>query len=68
MIVLLDIKEDKVAFMMELIDSLNFVEANPLSTAKAEQIKGIKEAVEELKLIRSGKLKGIPARQLLDEL
>lgn len=35
MIVLLDIKEDKVAFMMELIDSLNFVEANPLSTAKA---------------------------------
>jgi len=28
----------------------------------------IKEAVEELKLIKQGKLEGIPAKQLLDEL
>jgi len=35
---------------------------------KALLMEEIKEAVEELKLIRKGKLKGIPAKQLLDEL
>jgi len=28
----------------------------------------IKEAVEELKLIKQGKLQGIPVKQLLDEI
>jgi hypothetical protein len=66
--VLLDIKENKVSFVMELLSSLNFVKAKPLSDEKAELISNIREAVEELKLVRQGKLKGIPAKELLDEL
>jgi len=31
-------------------------------------LEGIKDAVEEMKLIKQGKLKGIPAEDLLDEL
>jgi len=66
--VLLEIKEDKVQFMMELLNSLDFVQAEPLTDEKTELMSSIKESVEELKLIRSGKLKGIPAKELLDEL
>lgn len=66
--VLLDIKENKVSFVMELLSSLNFVKVKPLSDEKAELMSNIREAVEELKLVRQGKLKGIPAKELLDEL
>lgn len=66
--VLLDIKEDKVQFMMELLNNLDFVEAVPLTDKKTEQINNIKTSVEELKQIRNGQLKGIPAKELLDEL
>lgn len=66
--VLLDIKEDKVQFMMELLNNLDFVEAVPLTNEKNEQINNIKAAVEELKQIRNGQLKGIPAKELLNEL
>jgi hypothetical protein len=33
-----------------------------------EILNNIREAVEEMKLIKAGKLKGRPARELLDEL
>lgn len=66
--VILDIKDSKVSFVMELLNSLNFVKVKPLSDEKAELISNIKEAVEELNLIKQGELKGIPAKDLLDEL
>lgn len=66
--VLLDIKDSKVSFVMELLNNFNFVKAKPLTDEKAELMSNIREAVEELKLVRQGKLKGIPAKELLDEL
>ena len=66
--VLLDIKDNKAAFVMELLKSFSFVKAQTLTSYKAEVLKGIKEAVEEVKLIKAGKLKGIPAKDLLNEL
>jgi hypothetical protein len=66
--ILLDIKDDKVAFIMELLNNFKFVKAEPLTPYKAEVLKNVKEAVEEMKLIKEGKLKGIPAKELLDEL
>jgi hypothetical protein len=66
--ILLDVKEDKVAFVMELLNNLKFVKAEPLTPYKAEVMKGIKQAVEEMKLIKQGKLKAIPAKDLLDGL
>jgi hypothetical protein len=66
--VLLDIKDGKVSFVLELLNSLSFVKVKPLSDEKAELMSNIKEAVEELNLIKQGKLKGIPAKDLLNEL
>ena len=65
---LLDIKDSKAAFIMELLKNFSFVKANPLTPYKAEVLEGIREAVEEMKLIKAGKLKGRPAEDLLNEL
>jgi hypothetical protein len=66
--VLLDIKDNKALHLMEVLKSLPYVKAKTISEQKALLMEEIKEAVEELKLVRQGKLKGIPAKQLLDEL
>jgi len=65
---LLAIKDDKAAFIMELLNNFKFVKAKPLTSHKAEVLEGVKQAVEEMKLINAGKLKGTPAKELLDEL
>lgn len=65
---LLDIQDDKAAFVIELLNNLKFVKAKPLSPYKSEVLEGMKVAIEEMKLIKEGKLKGIPAKELLDEL
>lgn len=66
--VLLDIKDSKASFVMELLKNFSFVKAKPLSDEKAQLINEIKEAVDNLKLVRQGKLKARPAKELLDEL
>jgi len=66
--VLLDIKDDMALHLLEVLKSLPYVKTKMISDGKATLIEDIKEAVEELKLVRQGKLKGIPAKQLLDEL
>jgi hypothetical protein len=65
---LIDIKDSKADFFMEVLRNFSVVKAKPVSAEKALLMEEIKEAVDELKLIRQGKLKGIPAKQLLDEL
>ncbi len=65
---LLDIKDSKAAFIIELLDNFKFVKTEPLTPYKAEVLKGIKQAVEEMKLIKEGTLKATPAEDLLDEL
>lgn len=66
--VLLDIKDSKVQFVMELLQNLPYVKAKPLSDEKAQLMSEIREAVANLKLVRRGKLKARPAKELLDEL
>ena len=66
--VLLDIKDDKALHLMEVLKGLSYVKTKTISDEKAVLIGEIKEAVEELKLIREGKLKEISARDLLNEL
>jgi len=66
--VLLDIKDNKADFVMELLENFSFVKAKTLSDEKAELMEEIKEAVENLKLVREGKLTARPAKDLLDEL
>ncbi len=67
--ILLDIKDNKAAYFMEVLKNFTFVKnATPLSDAKANLMQDIREAVEELKLIREGKLKARNAEDLIDEL
>lgn len=65
---ILDIKDDKAAFIMELLSNFKFVKTRPITPYKAEVLEGLKEAVEQVNLAKQGKIKLKSARQLLDEL
>ena len=66
--VLLDIKDNKAMHLMEVLKGLSYVKTKTISDEKALLIEEIKEAVENLKLVRQGKLKARPAKDLLNEL
>ena len=66
--VLLDIKDTKAAFVMELLQSFSFVKARPLSPYKAKILEDVKEAVEEMKMVKAGTLKARNAEDLFNEL
>jgi DNA-binding protein H-NS len=66
--VLLDIKDNKALHLLEVLKSLPYVKTTTISEEKAVLIEEIKDAVNELALIRKGKLKGISAKDLLNEL
>ena len=66
--VLLDVNDNKVDFILELLNNFSFVKVKTLSPAKAQILYEIKEAVENLNLVKEGKLKARPAKDLLNEL
>ncbi len=67
--VLLDIPDKQADFAMEVFRSLSFIKkAQPIANPKAKLIEEIKQAVEEMKLVRAGKLKARPIEDLLNEL
>jgi len=53
---------------MEVLKSFSFVKSRPLSPEKAQVLLELKEAVENLNLVKQGKLKARPAKELLHEL
>ena len=69
--VILDIEDSKAGFIMELLKNFKFVKAKPLtpySPYKEEVFNNIKEAVEEMKLIKAGKKKARNLDDFLNEL
>lgn len=66
--VILDIKDNKVDFVMELLNSLSFVKAEPLTSKKAKFLKEVKGSVDEVVLAKKGKIKLQNAEDLLNEL
>ena len=66
--VLLDIKDDKALYLMEVLNGLSFVKTKQLTPFKAKALQDVEEAVAEMKLIKAGKLKGRNAEELFDEL
>ena len=66
--VLLDIKDSKASSLMDVLNSLSYVKVKTISDEKALLIEEIKEAVEEMKLIRAGKKKSRNAVDFLNEL
>lgn len=66
--VLLDIKDSKATHLMAVLEGLPYVKARTISKEKAVLIEEIKDAIENLALVREGKLRARPARELLNEL
>jgi hypothetical protein len=66
--ILLDILDNKATSFMEVIKSISYVKAKPLTDSKAKLMREIKEAVEEMRLIRAGKKKARNAEVFLNEL
>lgn len=66
--VLLDIPDNKADSLLEVLRSISFVKAKRLTDSRAQLIEDIREAVEEMKLIRAGKKKARNAEDFLNEL
>lgn len=66
--VLLDIKDSKALYLLEVLKGLSYVKTKELTPYKAEVLEGIKEAVEEMKLVKKGKIKARNAEDLFNEL
>jgi hypothetical protein len=66
--ILIDIPDNKALAFLDVIRSISYVKAKELTDTKAELMADIKEAVEELKLVKKGELKTRPIEDLLNEL
>ena len=66
--VLLDIKDNKAGFIIELLNNFPFVKSTTLTPSKAQVLEELKEAVDNMNLVKQGKLKARPAKELLNEL
>ena len=66
--ILLDIPDNKATSLMDVLKSISYVKVKPLTEAKALLMVEIREAVEEIKLIRAGKKKARNAEDFLNEL
>ena len=66
--VVLDIKESKAMFIMELLRNFSFVKVHPITNEKALLLQEIKEAVDTVNLIKAGKSSARPAKELLNEI
>ena len=64
--VLVDIRDNKAAFVMELLNNFPFVKTKPISNEKALLMEEIKEAVENVKRAKQGKLKAKPLNELAE--
>ena len=66
--VVLDIQDRKAAFVMNLLKRLPYVKAKALSPFQDKVLEDMKEAVEQMHLVRTGKLTARDAEDLFDEL
>jgi hypothetical protein len=66
--VLLDIKDNKANHLLEVLKGLSYVKATTISGEKALLLEELKEAADNLALVRQGKLKARSAKELLNEL
>jgi hypothetical protein len=53
---------------MELLDSFSYIKTKPLTPYKAKVLQDIAEAVDEMRKVKSGKLKARNVEELINEL
>ncbi|MDR1181531.1 MAG: hypothetical protein LBL13_06105 [Bacteroidales bacterium] len=66
--VLIDIPDAKASYLLEILRHIPYVKTKQLTDNKALLISEIREAVEEMKLIRSGEKKARDVEEFLNEL
>ena len=67
--ILIDIKDSKVAFFLEVLKNFSFVKkATPLTSEDADLMESIQAAVSEINSIKEGKLSAGSAQELIDDL
>jgi len=64
----LDIRDSKAPFVMELLGNFSFVKVRPITNEKAMLLNEIREAVNNVNLAKRGELQARPAKELLDEI
>jgi len=64
----LEIKDSKAPFMLELLNSFSFVKVRTISNEKAMLLNEIKDAVDTVNLVKKGKLQVRSAKELLNEI
>lgn len=65
---LLDIPDNKAASLIDVLRSISYVKTKQLTDSKALLLSEIKDAVEEMKLIKTCKKKARNAEDFLNEL
>jgi hypothetical protein len=66
--IVVEVKESKVEFLLELLRSLPFVKTTTVQDEKTAVLESVRTAVDQMKQVKAGKLKGRPVQDLLDEL
>lgn len=64
----IEVKESKAANLMALLNDLSYVKAKPFTPYKAKILEDVKEAVDEMNQVLSGKIEARDADELLNEL
>ena len=66
--ILLEIPDNRAVSLMDVLKSISYVKAKPLTESKAKLLSEMKDAVDEIKLIKTGKKKARNAEDFLNEL
>lgn len=64
----IEVKESKAEFLLELLRSLPFVKTTAIQDEREAVLDSVRTAVDQMKQVKAGKLKGRPVQKLLDEL
>lgn len=64
----MDVPDNKASSLIDVLKSISYVKAKPLTDSKALLLEELKEAVDEMKLVKSGKKKVRNAEDFLNEL
>ena len=66
--ILLKVKDEKADSLLDVLKGLSFVKAKKLTPANVLFLTELKQAVENTKLAKNGKIKGKHLQELLNEL
>jgi hypothetical protein len=66
--ILLDVPDNKAPSLLDVLNGISYVKVIPLTDTKALLLEEMREAVEEMKLIRTGKKKARNAEEFLNEI